>query len=80
MLCPEQAFELAPDIMVIGNGDLGDETVQAQANGGVADAVFGRHLFQRTGGKHQALDEGKVFVSEVAQPTGRRGKVSHGVE
>jgi hypothetical protein len=69
------ALEGAGDVWVVVDFDPFDETVEAQAYGWVGNAVKARQVLQRTGGEHESLDKGEVFVAEAIDPTWFRVRI-----
>lgn len=62
------AFEFVLYLVVVEYFDLGDEAVEAEADGGVGDVVGGGEVFEGAREEDEAFDEGEVFVFEEVDP------------
>ena len=64
----ELAFELVVNFLAVEDLDFLDQTVQAEAQGGVGDIVGVRQVLERAGEEDESLDEGLILVFQMLQP------------
>jgi len=67
------ALEFVLNLVIVEDFYLGDEAIEAEADGRVGDVVSGGEILEGTGEKDETLDEGEVFVLEEVDPALRIG-------